>query len=385
MSNHRPVALFVLVDALGWDYIRTRPFLEDIAPHRRELTTILGFSSGAIPAILTGTLPAHNGHWNLFYYDPAGSPFHWARPLSILPSSLLNNRFSRKVLNWVAHRVTGIGGYFYLYAVPVELLPYFSYCEKRDIYRPGGINQGKSIFDSFAERQIEFRSYSYHQHSDRQIIEHAIRDVQREDCGVYFLYLSELDMFLHRHCHEPEKVDRQVALYDQWLRELYEKAVASRGDAKFYVFSDHGMVPTTNTYDLWAGIDRLGFRVGRDYLPFYDSTMGRFWFFNPQARDTIVNFLNLLTCGHVLSQAERMGFGLDFPDTRFGEVIFLMKPGCLIVPSFLSKAPLAGMHGFHPSAPYSSGALVASENPPVPVQAITDLHRLMLTVVGASK
>jgi predicted AlkP superfamily pyrophosphatase or phosphodiesterase len=377
MRSTRPVSIFVLVDALGWDYVRTRPFLEDIAQYRGELRTILGFSSGAIPAILTGLPPALNGHWNLFYYDPENSPFRWTRPLSVLPSPLLNNRFSRKAINWLGHRVTRYKGYFYLYAVPVELLQYFHYCERRDIFRPGGINQGKSIFDKLQERNIPFRSYSYHDCKDQEIIRRAMRDIAEEDCSFYFLYLSEMDMFLHRHCHEPAKVDEKVALYDRWIRELYQKAKGARSDVQLYVFSDHGMVPTSSTHDLWSEIRALGFGVPADYLPFYDSTMARFWFRNERAKDVITTHLQTLTCGHTLSEAERREFGLDFPDARYGETIFLMNPGCLIVPSYLGKGTLAGMHGFHPEAPYSSGALVTTAPLPMPVNTITDMHDLM--------
>jgi len=380
-ETYRTVSIFVLVDALGWDYIRSRPFLEDIAAYRGELSTILGFSSGAIPAILTGLPPAQNGHWNLFYYDPEGSPFRWAKPLRMLPSPLLNNALSRKILNYVGHRLTRIKGYFYLYGVPVELLPYFNYCERRDIYQPGGMIQGQSIFDILDERQVKFRSYSYHQCKDQEIIERAARDLEQKDCLFYFLYLSEMDMFLHRHCHEPEKVDAQVKIYDSWLRELYRTAQTARGDVRMYVFSDHGMVPTTSNYDLWREIDGLGFKVPKDFLPFYDSTMARFWFFNVKAREAIVAHLNTRDCGHILTDRERHTFGLDFPDTRYGEVVFLMKPGCLIVPSFLGKRSIAGMHGFDPSAPFSSGALVATTKLPFAVSTISDMHKLMVAAI----
>jgi hypothetical protein len=377
MDSDRPVSIFVLVDALGWDYIQGRPFLEGVAQYRTELATILGFSSAAIPAILTGESPARNDHWNLFYYDPAGSPFRWARGLSIFPSALVNHPASRKILNWAAHRLTGIKGYFYLYAVPVELLPYFNYCEKRDIYRPGGINRGKSIFDVLDERKVPFCSYSYHQMSDQRIVQQAKNDLAKKDCAFYFLYLSEVDGFLHQHCHEPEKVDAKVAEYDRWLRDLYETARRLRGDVRMYVFSDHGMVPTASTRDLWSEIRQLPFRVPQDYLPFYDSTMARFWFFNDKARRAVTDYVNSLDCGHILGAAERKQFGLDFSDERYGEVVFLMNAGTLIVPSFLGRKSMAGMHGFHPAAPYSSGALVATEVPGVRVASITDMYQLM--------
>ena len=92
------VALFVLIDALGWTYLQDREFLNDWLPYRTPLRTVLGFSSGAIPTILTGEDPAKTGHWNLFYYDPRRSPFQWMRRLDFLPDQVLDNRISRKLI-----------------------------------------------------------------------------------------------------------------------------------------------------------------------------------------------------------------------------------------------------------------------------------------------
>jgi len=137
------------------------------------------------------------------------------------------------------------------------------------------------------------------------------------------------------------------------------------------------MVPTSTTHDLWSEIKALGYRVPADYLPFYDSTMARFWFWNDRAKTALTSHLQSLTCGHILTDYERREFGVDFPDMRHGEIIFLMNPGCLIVPSYLGKGTLAGMHGFDPEAPYSSGALVTTAPLPMSVKTITDMHALM--------
>src|SRR5215470_14554363 len=93
----RRVDIFVLIDAMGWKFLEGREFLNDILPYRRPLRTVLGFSSGAIPAMLTGSSPAENGHWNLFYYDPQGSPFRWLHRFGFLPDHFLEHRVTRKL------------------------------------------------------------------------------------------------------------------------------------------------------------------------------------------------------------------------------------------------------------------------------------------------
>src|SRR5439155_20183 len=81
--------VFVLIDAFGWEIAQRLGFLSDALPHRAPLRTVLGYSSGAIPTMLTGKSPAEHGHWNLFYYDPEGSPFRWLRGLHFLPDRVL--------------------------------------------------------------------------------------------------------------------------------------------------------------------------------------------------------------------------------------------------------------------------------------------------------
>ena len=83
-----PLSIYVLVDALGWELIKDRPFLDDVLVEKRWLQTILGYSSGAIPSILCGRYPSEHGHWNLFYRAPATSPFRWSRALRPLPRAL---------------------------------------------------------------------------------------------------------------------------------------------------------------------------------------------------------------------------------------------------------------------------------------------------------
>src|SRR5439155_1478693 len=86
----------VLIDAFGWEIAQRLGFLSDALPHRAPVRTVLGYSSGAIPTMLTGKSPAEHGHWNLFYYDPEGSPFRCLRGLHFLPDGVLGHVFVRK-------------------------------------------------------------------------------------------------------------------------------------------------------------------------------------------------------------------------------------------------------------------------------------------------
>lgn len=388
-AEHRPptpdssVHVFVLIDALGGECEAARGWLDDLLPYRASLETILGFSSGAVPTILTGQPPARTGHWNLFYYDPAGSPFRWLRGFDFLPRRLRNGRWTRKALTLAGRHLLGLGPLFECGVEP-SLLPWFNWVEKRNIFAPGGINGAPSIFDRLAAAGTPHRVYTYHHHSDEEILNRAVFDVAAGAAGFYFLYLSELDAFLHMHCHDTPAVAERLAWYGVRLRALHAAAHRRDPAMTFTIFSDHGMTPVRRRFDLAAEIAGLGWRAPEDYLAVYDSTMARFWFFHDGARQAILDCLARQACGTLLEDAELRRQGAFFPDRRFGEAIFLLHPGWLIARSHFNGAGWnpAGMHGYHPSDPDSRAIFLSNREPGLAMRSIADIHACLNRGVG---
>jgi predicted AlkP superfamily pyrophosphatase or phosphodiesterase len=380
------ISIFVLIDALGWKYVEGRDFLSDVLDYRQPLRTILGFSSGAIPAMLTGTPPAVNGHWNLFYYDPVSSPFRWLRYFQFLPDWLLDQRITRKLLKETGKRLLGLGPLFECCVAP-RLLPHFNWVERRDIYERGGISGAPSIFDQLHENSVPFRVYTYHHSTDAEILRQAESDIKNRVASFYFLYLSEMDMFLHMHCDAPEKVEERLRWYDSGLRKIYAAARQVSGDVNFAVASDHGMAHISEKYDLLKHFEGLSLRMPEDYLAVFDSTMARFWFFNDQAREEVLEILDRVPCGRLLSDAELERFGVFFPDRRFGEAIFLLHPGWLLSRSDFNGSSWepVGMHGYHPDDPYSDGVFLSNRRPETPLRSIQDVHQWMWETVQREK
>ncbi len=112
--------------------------------------------------------------------------------------------------------------------------------------------------------------------------------------------------------------------------------------------------------------------------------MARFWFFNSDAEQAINNCLMSLPCGRVVPDEELRRLGIFFADRRFGEVIFLLRPGWLLSRSdFNGKGWMPqGMHGYHPEDPYSDAVFLSSSRPPVHLQTIADVYPCMLTATG---
>lgn len=379
------IALFVLIDALGWKYLEGRDFLNDWLPYRTPLRTVLGFSSGAIPTILTGEHPSRTGHWNLFYYDPENSPFQWMRYFRFLPDRILDSRVSRKLVQEVGKRLLGLGPLFDC-AVSPRLLPWFNWVERRNIYDERGIVGAPSIFDRLAERGIPYRVYTYRHGSDAEILRQAEQNLSSTAAAFYFVYLSEIDGFLHLHCKKPKFIDERIGWYENQLRKLFTLAQNLDCNATLTVLSDHGMTPVENQYDILADMESLPLKMPDDYLAVYDSTMARFWFFNEFSRTAVHGVLQRVPCGHVLSEDELARLGAWFDDRRFGETIFLLDPGWLFAQSDFNGRGWfpTGMHGYHPEHDrYSDAIFLSNRQPGFPMRTIKDVYACMSQAMAA--
>lgn len=373
------VSIYVLVDALGWELLRERPFLDDLLPERRRVETILGYSSGAIPTLLTGRLPSEHGHWNLFYRSPETSPFRWTYPLTFLPRSFSENRVSRRIIKEISRRVSGYDGYFAIYNLPIDRIRYYDLCETSDIYRPGGLSPARSLFDILTERGVRYRCYNYHRHTDAETLSLAPLDLRDTSTSVFFLYLSGLDSYLHFHVKDAAGVTERLRWYEEGLRKVYEAALASGRSPRMYVFSDHGMTPIEDTRDLIREVETLDLSIPGDYLPSYDSTMARFWFHSERAEAKIRGLLDRSPHGRWIDGEERKELGIGFVDRRYGDAVFLMKPSLLITPSDMGGIRFEGMHGFHPKEdPHAYAVFLTNQEPSFPVAHVTDVLPALL-------
>lgn len=350
-------------------------FLRPALPFRTALRTRLGYSSGAIPTLLTGAPPSVHGHWNLLYYDPQGSPFRWLRRV---PGSLLqylDTRYGRFALGWMGRHWLGLGPSFECAVRPADL-PWFNWAEKKHLYQPGSLAPYPSAFDHWERAQLPYAIYSYRSGDDWQLLQRAHKAITRGKASVIFLYLCGLDHSLHCHRDNPAALRADLTRYATALAGLYTAACARDSRCRFRVFSDHGMAPVSRRVPLRVALQQRGWQLQRDYLAVLDSTMLRLWFFNDAARRDIEAWLRTLDCGRVLDQAELERQGVWFPDYRFGELIFLLDAGCMVSEGEFNGRGWnpSGMHGYDPADPDSDAILLSNVPADVRLTRIDDLY-----------
>lgn len=372
----RRISIAMFVDACGWDVVGPRPmFLEELK-FRRPVRSLFGFSSACVPAILTGRLPNENDHWSSFFYSPETSPFKALKGLRFLPSSLVDRGRVRRYLSKGIGAAYGFTGYFQIYNLPFNALPLFDYGEKNDIFRPGGINRGESIFDELDSRGIP-NHVSNWRHDEPDNIDALRREINRGEIRFAFLYTAKLDALMHEHTKESPLVDAKLEWYETQVRSIIEDARQHYDEIRFALFSDHGMAGVHTVIDLMPTLEALPLEYGRDYAAVYDSTMLRFWFFSDEAENAIRRALPDNHRGGWVSEQRLRNYGAWWPDGKYGDAVWALEPGVLLNPSHMGRVAPAGMHGYRPDHEDSNASLIANFEPSATVGTITDLYGMM--------
>ena len=381
-TGTRTLSVVAFIDALGWEVLKGRRFMEDELPHRRPLRSVFGFSSACVPSILSGAMPDEHGHWSFFYRSRGDSPLARLRWLRYLPRFLTERGRVRAKISKLLKRRLGFKGYFQLYNIPFEHVDRFDYCEKKDLFAAGGMNRGESIFDRLNRAGVLYHVSDWRDTEDDNLS--ALHEaVDKEAIRFAFLYMADMDALLHQVGKTSSQVDEKLAWYEERLRELLARAGRHYDEVRLFVCSDHGMATVDTHVDLMARIEALPLVQGRDYLATYDSTMARFWFETPDAEAQIRRVLGEVAEGRILSREELVELGCAFDGDQYGELIFLLEPGTIILPSHMGTRPITGMHGYHPDHEDSDAALLSNVPPPADPRAITDIFHLMVTEAGA--
>ncbi len=377
----KELSLFIMVDACGWEIVKDEPFLRGVAPHRHRLRSVFGYSSTCVPSILSGNWPDEHRNWCYFVHDPENSPFRFLRWLRWLPRAVTSRRIVRRMLTKLVKKRLGYEGYFDLYNIPFQRIHHYDFTEKKSPLKPGGMNRGRNIFDLLEDERVPY-FVSDPDQSEEANRDRLINGIERESIDFAFCYWPGLDGLLHRVGNDSPEIAVKLREYEAWIQQVMDTAGRHYQDVKLHVFSDHGMANCDEHLDLQRELKDLPLKEGRDYHVVYDSTMARFWFAHPGAQQLIAERLESIHQGRIVPDSELAELRTLFADRAFGELIFLVREGTLIVPSHMGERPIRAMHGYHPDDPQSYAALLTNQKDlPAEVTAIPHLHRLMAAAV----
>src|ERR1051326_2068813 len=210
------LALFVFIDACGWEIVKNDPFAKSVAPNRKRLKSVFGYSSACVPSILSGRWPCEHRNWSYFVYDPQNSPFKFLRPFRWLPRQLTGRRIFRRWLSKLVKGRLNFRGYFDLYNIPFEHISMFDFSEKKSPLRPGGMNRGANIFDELEQREIP-GFVSTPEASEEENLQSALAEIGEERIDFGFVYWPGLDGLLHQVGNQSPEITAKLRLYEEWI------------------------------------------------------------------------------------------------------------------------------------------------------------------------
>ena len=375
--KHKTIEIFLFIDALGWKIVNEQQFLTDLLPHRRKIDMQFGYSSSAIPTILSGKTPAEHGHLGLFRFAPDASPFKTVSRLAWLfkPQSFWNRGRVRHHLSKILKKLYGFTGYFQLYRMPIWKLKYVDYCEKRDLFVSGGMENIANLHDTLSGKQVDFHISDWHIGDNENYLaaENAIESGKK----FLFVYTASFDGVLHDKINDVPAIQNKLAEIGKQIDHLYRKAEQYAENVHFTVISDHGMTPLSGPADIMTAVEQTGLMFGKDYGACFDSTMARFYYLNERAEEVISDVMKDFS-GHFLSEEEERRYGIYRADRIFGNAIFLLDAGIQIAPSDMGGKPLNGMHGFSPEDEHSFAAILSNTAIPESVKHVSDYFNLMI-------
>jgi hypothetical protein len=343
----RSITIAIYIDALGWRLASEHGFLRNELPSRGPLAATFGGTGSCVPTILTGAPPREHGHFAPFIYDPVHSPFRRLGWLRFVPAFLAaNGRFRR----WLSRRLRsqlGMSADLELDNTPFPLLPLMDITGGHNLTQPGSIHGGQTtLFDDLRQAGIPFQVFD--STSDGDNLDAAQQAITDGNLEFTYIALTGLHHCLHTRGTRSSAVAGMLASYEDRIKDLLCVARECYGEVKLALFSGDGMADITGECDLMAQIQALPLQPGKDYFAIYDATMARFWFFNSRAERLISEALFGSLDGQWLSDHTLRQWGCDFPGRRYGQRIFLLRPGVLMNPSFMDRGKRAAMHGYDP-------------------------------------
>src|SRR5262249_48633680 len=199
------------------------------------------------------------------------------------------------------------------------LLAEFDLPERDDIFAPGGL-PGDSLWDTLAGRGTRWTRWDWRTPEAGNLAGLERRVAQGSD-ELLFCYTAALAARLRREGSGGAGVRDWLAGLDGLLGRIAAEG-ARRGPTPWiYLLSDHGMVDVEGTVDVMARLATLSVRWPSDYLAFFDSTMARFWWRAPGAREVVRDALAGEPAGRWLDDRELGREGGRFPGRDHGEGI----------------------------------------------------------------
>lgn len=373
--------LCAFVDAFGPEQLEVLRDELDFLPFHRSLRGTIGYSSGALPTILTGETPAVHGRMCLFSAPETQrsgvlAPLSW---LGLLPRVVHERARVRALAGRVLSRIAGLTGYVALHRVPPAAFHWLDIPEKEDMFQAARIGGVPTFLADARRAGLDVYAAPW-QLGERERWQHVHETLAQRAPRLSFLYTGALDGALHRHGNQHARtleVGRRIAREIERARDaLAAGAGGSIDEVVTLVVGDHGMADVTRVVDPRPAVDAL-----RGHKVFVDSTMMRFWGDRAVLDRCRMHVERLRAPGTWLGEDGLRARDVPTRDAPYGNAMFLLDEGVLFSPSFLGGT-VRGMHGYDTSCTSARAALASDHAIPETLGSTADVAGHIRTTLG---
>ena len=379
------LVVFFYIDALNSSFLNSdiMPFLSSLATERSycELENVIGYSFAIQSCMLSGKYPEETNHWLPYFYSPQKSPMLFKTlnkigavfPLDRLPSlrHLTVGQIRRFLLKDGVHT----NNVPLLIIDKLALYPYYYMCELPFF------NELKELLAKKCQASL---TYIGPPKLKKHLYESLLKYTRASNYEKEFIiaYEDALDGLGHKFGPYSTECLHYAKSLDRVLFRVYQKLEKYFGEnLTFFVFSDHGQCERAHSLDLLSELEKRALYFAEDYLCFIDATMALFWPQNEVVKEKILNVLDEIKIGKVIDEDLREQYHIKFNDKRFGEIIFVLKPGGTFFPNFFSPfSAMRGLHGYLPEDEVQKGFLISSKKFSYPPRHVKDFRNLLLDV-----
>ncbi len=372
LNKKRKKILFLLVDALGFDFVNDvqMPLLNTLSDksYFYSLEPVLGYSDAQRAALFTGCLPATSGYWTDFMREPGKSPL---KPFSLLssfdklPIDFIKRSLKYGLAKTIAPMIAKRSGYpsLPLYNIPFSVMSDFHPTLKTSMLSPDCFQKTPSIFTLLDDNNIPFHTIQTDWFGTFNLFKHPSAfnsllnnsfSAMSDETEFLYLYLHMLDMLGHRHGIRGNTFSEVLIEMDNLIDNIISQIKTILGeDLNIVIVSDHGLNHTEEFIDYTFLLNDP--RFGNEFMVALDSTMVRIWYFNDIIKENIRKLIKERSRGKFLTIDEINNFGINFEHNKYYEDIYLLEPGQSIFPNYHSYLQPYAMHAYDPKGKDQQG------------------------------